>query len=217
MPPLPSPGQVVKLVMSWQNNDVSAENIFHFSYTGSGTLSLGELETFADDTSMGPNFLAPWVGASVDTVMLTGRFFTDLSSDTGVTYGDTPSFTGTNTGEALPASTAVCVSHEIARRYRGGHPRTYMMVGSAGDFVDFSNKNWQTAFLANIQAGWNTWQSAFPKTLGARTWNPCNVSYYETVGGVRTIRATPLVDPIISQIARVRMCTQRRRLGKVGG
>ncbi len=43
------------------------------------------------------------------------------------------------------------------------------------------------------------------------------MSYYETVGGVRTVRPTPLVDPILVDIAKVRVCSQRRRLGRVGG
>jgi hypothetical protein len=217
MPPLPSPGQVVKLVLSWQQEDATAENILYFQYTGSGSLSVGELTNFMESTEIASDLLAPFVGASVSSVTAVLMTGTDLSSNTGVTFSFIPSFTGTNTGASIAASQAVCVSHEIARRYRGGHPRTYMMVGSASDFETASVKFWQASFLTNIQNGWNAFVGHFPFTIGARTWSWVNVSFYETVGGVRTVRTTPLVDPIIATTARDRVCSQRRRLGKVGG
>jgi len=217
MPPLPSPGNVVKVVASWHLEDAHAENILYFQYSGAPGLSTAELTSFLTSGAMAGDLLAPFVGASVATVVFDGYVATDLSTPTGVVVGQTFSFTGTNTGNPLSASQAVCVSHEIARRYRGGHPRTYMMVGSASDFLSGSIKFWQAAFLSNIQNGWTAFVAAFPFTAMGRSWQFVNVSYYETVGGVKTVRPTPLVDPILSTIARERVCNQRRRLGKVGG
>lgn len=216
MPALPSPGNVVKYEYNYGKDDVQATNIFYFSYTGASGLSLSELEAFAVSTQMG-DIAAPYVGASTTDQVSMESKMTDLSSDVGPTYSFTPGWTGTNMGENIPANAAVVVSHEILRRYRGGHPRTYMMAGTAGDFVSGSIRNWQASFLSNIQAGFSAFAADFPFTLGARTWQWVNVSYWETVGGVRTLRTTPLVDVVISAVARDRICTQRRRLGKVGG
>lgn len=216
MPPLPSPGNVVKYEYNYGTDEVTATNIFYFSYTGASGLSLSELSTFAVSSAMG-NLAAPYVGASLDTTVSQQSKMTDLSSDVGPVYEFTPGWTGTNTGEAIPASASVLVSHEILRRYRGGHPRTYMMVGGAGDFLSGSTRDWQAEFLGNIQAGFDAFGEGFPVTLGARTYQWVNVSYWETVGGVKTLRATPLVDVITEAVVRERICTQRRRLGKVGG
>jgi hypothetical protein len=92
-----------------------------------------------------------------------------------------------------------------------------MMVGTASDFLTGSTKFWQAAFLANVQAGWTAFLAAFPLTIGSRTYNPVNVSYWETVAGVRTLRTTPVVDLIVGYLVRERVCSQRRRLGKVNG
>jgi hypothetical protein len=91
-----------------------------------------------------------------------------------------------------------------------------MMVGGDGDLASGSSKFWQASFLANIQTGFNTFIGLFPHVLPFGTINPVNVSYYETVGGVKTVRPTPLVDVITGYIAKDRVCSQRRRLGKIG-
>jgi hypothetical protein len=215
LPALPSPGTVVKLVLKYHQDDGSAENIQYYSYTTASHASISDLSGLWGHIAT--DFLAAYVGSSLAAVVMDSVTLTDLVSSTGAVYSTTPSFTGTNTGSVLPASAAVVVSHTIARRYRGGHPRTYMMVGSASDFATSSVKDWQASFLTNIQNGWNSYQALFPYNAGLGTWNRVNVSYYETVGGVRTVRATPLVDLISADVAKVRVSSQRRRLGKVGG
>lgn len=215
MPALPSPGMVVKLVLKYHQDDGAAENILHFAYTNPSqatVANLGGLWAY-----METDFLAAYVGSSLAAVTMDSVELTDLSSSSGATYSAVPTFTGTNTGSVLPASAAVCVQHEIIRRYRGGHPRTYMMVGSASDFATSSVKDWQASFLTNIQNGWNSHAGQFPFATAGGIWSRCSVSYYETVGGVRTVRATPLVDAITADLVKVRVCSQRRRLGKIGG
>lgn len=214
MPALPSPGKVVKQVLQWSLEDVIAENISYFSYTG-GPPVASDLSNLAGHIEA--DQLAPFVGASLPLLTLVSAEYTDLSSSSGVVYTHVPAFTGTNTGNRLSANNAVVVQKIINRRYRGGHPRQYMMVGADGDLNTGSAKDWQTSFLSNIQAGFNAFLALFPYNAPMGTWNPVNVSYYETVGGVRTVRTTPLVDLIVGYTAKARVCSQRRRLGKVGG
>lgn len=217
MPPLPSIAGVIRYKHNYVNEDASAYMIRYFSYTGSGPVDTGEIDSFLNSSVMNVDIFAPFVGAGIGSchgALTTGE---DLSSDTGAEYSVTQDWVGTNTGTAMPSSAAVCVSETILRRYRGGHPRTYMMVGSASDYASSSIKMWQPSFLSNIQSGWDDFLADFPYTIGSRTWNPVNVSYWETVGGDRVLRTTPVVDDIVGFIARDRVCSQRRRLGKIGG
>lgn len=213
MPPLP-PVNVVKLEYAYSNEDASAINVMYFSWTG-GTPSAAQLEGFWD--GIAADLHAPYVGASVDTTHGTTQTLTDLSSDTGATYVGEDTWTGTLTGDVVSANNAVVVSHEINRRYRGGHPRSYLMVGSSSVLAGSSTKDWQATFLNNIQSGFDAFGSLFPYTEGDVTFAPCSVSYWETVAGVRTPRTDPLIDPITSYTVRARVCSQRRRLGRVGG
>jgi len=214
MPALPSPGQVVKMIFRYGLEDAVAENIRYFNYGGPGPVDLATLTSFANSSVMTTDFNAPYIGAAPVPEMGIDTSFIDLSSPLGITYERLNAWVGTNTGTVLSANNAVCVSDQIARRYRGGHPRSYMMVGTSGDFATGSVKDWQAAFLANIQAGFDTWMSAFPFIVGAYVFRPVNVSYYETVGGVKTVRPTPLVDDIFAVTVRERVCSQRRRLGR---
>ena len=217
MPPLPSPGQVVKLDFNYVRQDAAATNILYYSYSGAGALSPSELSAFANSATQTSVLESPYIGASPDTENGVVSQYVDLVNDMGAEQSETYGWVGTNTGSDVPSSASVIVRKTILRHYRGGHPRTYMMVGTGADFVTGSTKFWQAAFLANIQAGWDSYLAAFPLTIGSRTWNPVSVSYWETVGGVRQLRATPLVDLIVGYNVESRVCSQRRRLGKVGG
>lgn len=217
MAPVPSPGQVVRLDWNYSTDGALATNVMYFSYSGAGALSPAELTAFATSSAMTSDLEAPYVGAAPGYTQGQPSKFQDLISDMGAVVEHTDSWSGTNTGSALPTSASVLVSDEILRHYRGGHPRTYMMVGLASDIAIANNTQWQTTFLANIQAGWTAFMADFPLSIGSRTYNPVNVSFWETVAGVKTLRATPLVDLITSKIVRTRVCSQRRRLGKVGG
>jgi len=220
MPALPSPGRVVKAVAQYHAEDAIAQNIFYFQYGGTGAPSVSDLSNLHGHLQA--DLAAPYVGSATTNCVGDHITYTDLQTTSGAVDVETWTWTGTNsTTDGLPANCAVCVSHEISRRYRGGHPRTYMMVGNAGDFQTGSYKMWQASFLTNIQNGWNTYQALWPYNAPFATWTPVNVSFYETtiVGGVKTktVRATPLVDLITGSTARDRVCSQRRRLGKIGG
>lgn len=215
MPALPSPGQVFKTIYKYHADDCIAENINYFSYDGASGISAADLASFFG--AVATDWNAPYVGAASTNTNGDDVQLIDLSSSTGAEDTEVNTWTGTNTGGTLPGSVAVCVSDVISRRYRGGHPRNYMMVGLGNDFESSSMKFWQAGFLTNIQNGWNSFMALFPVTIGAHIIRPVNVSYYETVAGVKTVRPTPLVDVIHEKIARDRVCTQRRRLGRIGG
>jgi hypothetical protein len=106
-------------------------------------------------------------------------------------------------------------SLEINRRYRGGHPRKYLPFGTAGTYASASSKFWDSGFIDDVQ----TKMAAFLSAVGGRTEGSTNfndvvnVSYY--TGGA--LRVTPVVDAVTSLAVRTRICSQRRRLGKIDG
>lgn len=157
-----------------------------------------------------------------NTVSLTLSQLTDLTSTSSPQVQNSTGGSGTGVGTALPQGTALVIKHRIARRYRGGHPRTYLpglqssyltnpgtwAAGSIGTIVgDY------LAYIAAATANTN------PVAIGVIT--HVNVSYFQgftnhtypsgRVHAIPTPRVTPLVDAIITSIGNSKVASQRRR------
>lgn len=212
MPALPVVPQVCKIEISGQYHDSKWVNLWYVHYSG-GAPSSANIEAYL--TSIQPNISVAYAGEmSVDNE-ITGWSGTDLTSDTGAFGSITDSTFGGRSGDFVPASVAVVASLEINRRYRGGHPRKYLPWGTAGTYATGSTRDWDSGFIASCQSAiTNILADFIGVSEGATTWDQVvNVSY-RTAGAVR---ATAVVDPVVSSIIRPRICSQRRRLGKVGG
>lgn len=211
MPPLPSPGKVIKLEFEYHNLDSKAVNIFYLAYAGTAP-SITDLTNL--DAAVRPDFQAMMGRACVSSTVGDSTKYTDLQTSTGHELLTSLAITGTLTGDVVSSNGAVCVSKEILRRYRGGHPRTYLMAGSATVLAGSSTNQWQASFLANIESDFTTWVAAINayNSGGQGQLTFVNVSYRSG----NAIRVTPVVDTVVSTIVRTRVCSQRRRLGKVG-
>ena len=147
----------------------------------------------------------------------------DLSSPTGAEGDDASSSAGTATDPPLTSDVAVVTSYEIARRYRGGHPRGYWPLGQSSSLS--TPQTWTDAFVSGVQTSFNE----FITEILAGVWSGggpldhVNVSYFHgftvvtspTTGRARnvpTVRAAPVVDAISGAIVRKHIGTQRRRL-----
>jgi hypothetical protein len=212
MPPLPSPGKVIKMQVSGVNEGGEFTNIHHISY-------VGVQPTVADLTALhgaiDSSYATIFVNNAADTLTELNYKYTDLDSDTGAVYEASQSIAPTLAGVVVSINNAVCVSWEILRRYRGGHPRSYLPLGTGSTLEGTSTINWQASFIANVQANCISFMNAVNAYSGPNI-GQCslvNVSYYS--GNAR--RVTPVIDVIQTAIARTRVCSQRRRLGKVGG
>lgn len=212
MPPLPVVPQVCKLVAGGIYHDTTWLNIYHVHYTGSAPSS-SNINSYL--TAIQSAFSTAY-GAemSVDNE-LNSLEATDLTSDLGANGNISFSTFGVRTGDFQPANVAFVISQEIARRYRGGHPRKYLPWGTSGTLASGSTKFWDPGFVTDCASKFNTMLGAIVGiTEGGTTWDTVvNVSY-RTAGAVR---ATAVVDPITGIVARERVCSQRRRLGKTGG
>jgi hypothetical protein len=206
MPPLPSPGLVVKARLIGTNQSTIWNAIHHMQYTGTPPTA-GSLQSLAASIGTAWNTaIAPICNTSL---ALTQVVCIDLSSDTGNEGAATVNHLGTRAGALFPASVACVFSWHIPRRYRGGHPRTYVPAGVETDLSagHLWNTTAQAAFAA-AASGFLSNMNAI--SIGGTPFFMVNVAYRR--GGI--ILATPIVDPITSSSVDDRIDTQRRRLGK---
>ena len=221
MPALPDVPKTIKVAAIWSdgvNTDIVTR--WYETYTGSAPSS-SQLTTFCGDVHTA---IATNLGYATSEVLDLGRVHAiDLSSPTGAEGDDATSTAGTNTDPPNALDVAQVVSYEIARRYRGGHPRGYWPLGSA---VALDNpQRWDPTYLASIQTNMGVVFAAVASAVwsGGGTLQHSNVSYFngftvitDPITGrarnVPTVRVTPLIDAVTSYIARSHIGTQRRRL-----
>jgi len=220
MPALPSVNKVLKVQYKFRiGEDLGAMCHEFWSYTGSGP-SVADADTFASNISGSYNtWMCPFMSTDKQLIEV---IVTDLTSPTAAVGSDATGHDGTLAGNELPASASALVSREVARRYRGGHPRTYLPLGVQADLADA--QTWDPTPLAAWQSAWGSHvdqvETGPPATIGAVA--PVNVSYYQgftphagTTGryrNVATARAIPIVDAIESFLFRQGVAQIRRRL-----
>lgn len=217
--PLPPVANVVKVTNTCKGNDGRLiENVLHFGYTGGPPSA-------ADCVALATAFFNAWTSDLVPQMPATSSLVSstvlDLSSETGnegtVDNGGTP-IPGTKTGGVLPLHTCALVSKDIARRYRGGRPRSYLGVGVDADLTD--DGDWSTAATGVFLNGYTAVVDAFNGAHSGSTTITAevNVSYYggaPTVEGKSVRRETPVVDSILAYSMDQKVATQRKRVRKV--
>jgi hypothetical protein len=220
MPPLAPPGPVIKVAFEINTGaSITAGSRFFLKYSG-GTPTAADLTTLASDVE------AAWVAhlASVtkSTEALVSVTCTDLSSDTGNEGIWTGTSDGSLAGNELPANACALVNHQIARRYRGGRPRTYLRCGVAAALQ--TPNEWTATFQGQVLAGWQAFiaQILALTGFGFTLLDDVNVSWFSgnrvfmtPSGRARNIpvpRDTPLVDNITNSSVPIKVSSQRRRL-----
>jgi hypothetical protein len=212
MPPLPDVA-AVKIEVAGHNEDASFVNLFHVATNMAAPCTSGDLVNI--DAAFNPAIAHVFNHNAVDSIVIDSIKYIDLTTSSGVELDQPCSVVGTLTGDVLPAQAAIVVSWPTARRWRGGHPRSYMMLGSSSTLAGSSMRDWQSSFQTNVQADMasvRTDVNGVFNHLGSQ-FELCSVSY-RTAGAPRV---TPLIDYLGAPDAKPRVCSQRRRLGKVGG
>ncbi len=208
MPALPDTPFCVEVRFSGTYSSAKWVNVMHVGHSSPG-LTTTDLDTFAGAMRNQWNTnLAPLLNSSG---VLTQTQCTDLSSHSGAVGVNTTASTGLRvSGTALPANIALVISWKISRRYRGGHPRTYLVGMSSSDVNQ--NTLWtgtfQTAALAGARA-FRTGVNALT-LAGVAGVYLANLSYYHA----GALRPTGALDAISDAVIHTRVDTQRRRLGK---
>lgn len=223
MPALPNVPSVIRMRLKFTlGSDTDVLPHSYWEYTG-GAPTNAQLVTMA--TGIESSLVTAMTGMFNANTTWTAVELTDLSSPTAAVGEFTFSHVGTRSGSNLPASAAANIAFQIARRYRGGKPRTEMPWFTQGDLN--TSQTWNTTSIANANTTWGDVQTAMTSNIwsGGGSISQVNVSYYgppnrtvtSSTGRVRTIsttRAIPLIDPVLSYGCQSRVGSVRRRLGK---
>jgi hypothetical protein len=220
VPALPSPGAIIQLKLNFKvYGDLVAMTRHFFHYT-SGAPSGTDLTTMASDavSTFGSAFSSLYdVNTSLESATAT-----DLSSAMGHEATAGTPVAGALAGGAIPPAAAAVVAHSIARRYRGGHPRTYLPLGDTSKIA--TSGTWSSGFVSAVDSAWGTWANGMLTTFGSLVVDKIvNVSYYgppnvvitnpvtHRARTVSTLRTTPIVDDITGHSVNPLIGSQRRR------
>jgi len=213
MPPLPSAPNVVKFAVNGTCDTKTWANVLHWGYTGAAPTS-------ADLTAFAAALLGAWATEIMpladNQCTVTGVTAVDLSSALGAAGETLGSTDGSRGAGSTPASTCVLVSKSIGRRYRGGHPRSYL---NCGVVTDMTNPfTWSTTLTGLVFSAYNAVRTALNGLVetGTTLATEVIVSYIDKllnpVAPFR--RAAPLVLPAGAITVSPLIATQRRRLGR---
>lgn len=223
MPALPPAPNVIKIEFEYSpGGTLRAGNRIYMAYTG-GPPTAANLNTLSSDVST--LFGTDLASLLNEAYGLSEVQCTDLTSDSaaqGLWTGNVPG-TRSNGGVNIPISTCVLQNFVIARRYRGGKPKTYWPFGVDSDLT--SSAAWSTDLQTAVAAGWTSFLAALiaETGIGCTLTDHVNVSYYSGFASVenpvthrwRNI-PTPrvgdaVVDIITGNAVRLEIGSQRRR------
>ena len=227
MPPLPAqPSTLAVELKHTYSNDTDVQVKQFWQYAGTAPTD-AELNTFSSAVEAAwASHVAP---LSSSDVVLVEVVSTDLTSDTasrGTWTGSTAGSVGT---APLSAQDCFLQGFTVARRYRGGKPRSYWPLGVAADLLD--PQHWTSGFLSSVETGLAAYATAIEGAgwSGAGSIVQVNVSYYngfKIVGGPYPLRtrniplvrgsgapAGPVIPPDVITGATYSplLATQRRR------
>lgn len=220
MPALPAVPQVIRLDFTYSiGEDNAAKCRFFVRYAGTAPAT-SDLAAFL--ASISALYTTHLQGESTDAVILTQIDATDLTSSTAAAASLGTAIVGSNAETAVPASACTLISHEISRRYRGGHPRVYWPFGGVQSMHD--GQSWTTGYVGAT----STNIDAFMTGIKLLTWTGAtiadivNVSFFEgfhtftgptgRVRNIPTVRVAPIVDIVTGFVVRQGIASIRKRL-----
>lgn len=218
MPPLPAVPNVLKVQImgtSGEATPLNWANILHFSYSGTAPTNT-VCNTIA--TEIATLWNSHMAAECVNNVVLGNVAVTDLTSSTAGSGAAAVDMPGTRGDDELPANVAYLVTYPMSRRYRGGHPRTYLYVLGISDFLDAAH--WSDAATTEVIDHWALFLNGIVgySTSGCTISNLVNVSYVDkALNPVPPYwRTDPIVDTLstATMIGQQQMASQRRRIGR---
>lgn len=221
MPALIDQPQVLRVRIGWiVAADLTVGTTLHFSYTGTAPSDATCATIAAAIRAQAVTDFVPMISPDVELGDVT---VTDLTSSTSGTGEATGTTDGSRSGAALPGATCLLASYSIARRYRGGKPRSYWPWGTSDD-TD-GGQQWTTGFTTGAATALNSFLSYVSDyaSSGTSITGQVNVSYYDGFVVVtnpitgrtrnapkpRTVAIPP--DPVLGVAINPRYGSQRRR------
>jgi hypothetical protein len=191
---------------------------FYLSYAGSAPTG-ANCTTLASD-------IAGAFATDLAALVVTGTYLTevdvlDIATDSGLSGQWTGSDEGSRSGNSNPAQVCFNVEYGIARRYRGGKPRSFWPFGSSTDQLNQSM--WESATVTAVNSGIEAFFTAVQAlSVGAvGALSHVNLSYYKGFTNITnssgreravpTYRDTALHDTVTGYFAKQVMGSQKRR------
>lgn len=214
MPPLPPADHVVRIKIVGQLSNQPWNSIQYAKFTGAqpDSAALATTASAIKATAFQPILNMMGTASTIISVELT-----DLTNDTGAQgISSTTPTAGTRPGTVNPNQVCGVASYKIARRYRGGHPRSYWPIGVQSDITQ--GNRWTTTFIPLALNAVVAWVGNINTTNlnGAPLQHVC-LSYYTrdpNNPGHSILRPVPIPFPTQTVQFHSRVDTQRRRLGK---
>lgn len=199
--------------------DQRALNRYFIAYTGGPPTAADCLALATSISGQWGTHLASMFTSASDLLAVS---VLDLASSTGANAEYVHSVSGSRTGGALPPGVAVILNGQIARRYRGGKPRSYTPFFTDTDYT--GTGSWVAASVNAMQAAWNAFVAGvIGLSSGSTTLaHFSNVSYYNGFTNVPygsptkyrrvpNVRSSPVVDTITGWTVNGIPGSQRRR------
>lgn len=207
MPPLPAAPGVGKIIVKQTLAGVNVYNILHARSQGGVAWSGSECSAMA--TAVRSAWVSNVTPLQASTLTLTDVQVIDLSSDTGASGTASGSTNGTAVGTALSSNVAITWSWAISRRYRGGHPRTYI-AGCPQSAQTTPNTILASAITSHVNAATAIRNAIQGVLVGGNLANMVVLHYYKN----KVLQDPPDYSYINSVSVDSRLDSQRRRLGR---
>jgi hypothetical protein len=206
MAPLPPVPGCVRVELLWTQNGVPAANILHATYTG-GAPSSDDCTALASaiDAAFWTDALKGYYSSFT---VLAGVRVTDIATDTGASGEYSDGSAGTISDEGVGAQMCIMVNYSIARRYRGGHPRTYY-PGLSNEYLE-SPQTWDVEGINAINSAASDMNGVLASATAGTTDLSGQVCVSYATGNAP--RVDPLVEAITGFVTNGQVKTQRRRL-----
>lgn len=210
---MPSPNQyganIIRVRTKGVANGVSVGNRFFVGYGGPGGPTAGDLSTFA--AAFEAAFMNRFGSFIHNEFTLEQVIAEDLLSDTANSASWSGTVAGTAAGDMGAQGQCYVISWGIARRYRGGKPRTYIGPVSVNDVPV---NNFFTVAKAQALA---TAAVAFQTDIGGMGNTTIDAPQLGVASHwlAKAMRPTPVFEPFTNVRVNQRPGFQRRRNGKL--
>jgi hypothetical protein len=216
--PLAPVANVVKVIVSGSVGDRVWANVLHWAYTGSAPTPTDCAAIALDIFNAWQSHVTPLQNAAITMYRVD---VTDLSSSVGAEGSASEDINGTRSGGQLPANAAVLISYGAILRYKGGHPRTYLLALSDTDLFD--PKTWTSGAVTAVNTGWVAFRTAVTgvssgsTTLTAQVCVRYHGKYLPNGGPPHYYLTTPMAMtlPAGDVLVDTQLASQRRRIGRV--
>lgn len=186
------------------------ENVLWLQSGSTGTPTLAQLQSI--QSFFDGNWPGVWGPMAYTGAQYIGSVITDWSSNTGLQSSSVGAFTpvaGAGGAVANPPQVCALISYQIALRYRGGHPRTYLPWVANNVIGGTNHDTISSGALTAMTTAMNHYITAMTGSsiLGGQT---------PVIFLGKNAPATPRIFPFATFTMQPIVATQRRRVRHVG-